>query len=595
MTSDLEAHLKKWFGYNSFRPLQRDIVEGVLQGKDVVAILPTGAGKSLCYQLPALLAPGVAVVVSPLISLMQDQVSALIKGGISATYINSSLPMGELYEILSDLSRYKLLYISPERFSDGQFLDRLKSLPLSFFVVDEAHCISQWGHSFRPDYRELSLIKNNFPDKPLMALTATATPDVEKDIIHQLAMKEPLIAKGSFDRPNLMIRIDQKIDILRQIKVFLDKRKDQSGIIYAATRKGVDELYEWLKAEGFNVGKYHAGLADNERTSALRDFIHDKTQLMVATVAFGMGINKPDIRFILHRDMPRTIEQYYQEIGRAGRDGLAAECLMLYSGQDLAIYKSFCKSEKDPAIRAQIEKKTELMYSLCQTYSCRRIKLLNYFGEPFPKQDCQGCDRCVDEEATEEGTLTAQKILSCVYRLKEGFGIKQVIDVLRGSKGAHIISRGHDRLSTYNLLSEFSELELRHYIDSLLAMGYLKISQGNYPCLQLTETSRDVLKGNKTVKFRKKIFKEKAKPKSSLPYNEALFQKLRQLRLALSRDEKLPPFTIFNDKSLIEMATYFPKTDDAFLSINGVGQNKLKSYGERFLNSIKEFCRESGV
>ncbi len=594
--SCLEDKLKQHFGYNDFRMYQKEIIQAVLKKKDVVAILPTGAGKSLCYQLPALVMPGTAIVISPLISLMQDQVTSLFKNGISAAFLNSSLHFQDIQEVLNDLSAYKLLYLAPERLLEEQFMAKLKELPISFFVIDEAHCISQWGHSFRSEYRKLSILKQIFPETAIMALTATATQDVEKDMIAQLAMPRPVIIKGSFDRPNLTIRIHPKNSPEKQLLDFLKQQNNQSGIIYASTRKGVETTYDFLSRAGWSVGKYHAGLSDKERSESQHAFLHDEVNLMVATVAFGMGIHKPDIRFIVHLDMPRSIEQYYQEIGRAGRDSLPAECLMLYAAKDLFIYKFFDEKIEDPVVREQMSVKTNRIYSFCTTLGCRRKELLKYFGEHFAKLTCDTCDNCMDEEDKIDGTIIAQKIISCIYRLNQRFGVKTVIDVLRGSKSQNIINKGHHFLSTYGLLADLSEQELRFYIDSLIRMGILTITEGEYPLLNCLESAKEAVKGQKLIYFKKRIFtssKEKKerveKHQAVLYFHEKLYEELRQLRLETARVEKVPPFVIFNDRALQEMAVYFPKNQQEFSKINGVGPIKWVKYGEKFLAVIKKY------
>ena len=598
----LEETLKKHFGYNSFRSYQKEIIEAVLAHKDVLAILPTGAGKSLCYQLPALIFPGTAIVISPLISLMQDQVCSLFKNGIPAAFLNSSLHYRDLVDLLSNLADYKLLYVAPERFSDPLFIEKLKGMDVSFFVIDEAHCISQWGHSFRSEYRKLSVLKEMFPTKPVMALTATATLDVEKDIATQLAMKQPTMIKGSFDRPNLTIRIHSKINPEKQLQDFLKLQKDQSGIIYASTRKGVESTYAFLQKEGYSVGRYHAGLSDEERSTSQTAFLHDQVTLMVATVAFGMGIHKPDIRFIVHMDMPKTIEQYYQEIGRAGRDGLPAECLMLFSTQDLLVYNSFLKQIEDISLKQLTKAKTERMFQLCTSPQCRRKSLLKYFGEVFPTSTCQGCDNCIDLDDRMDGTIIAQKILSCVFRMHQNFGIRLVIDVLRGSKSQPILSRRFDELSTHGLLKDVSEQEIRYYIDALIHQGYLMQTEGDYPILKWSETSKAIVEGKEVVQFKKKIFKqEKERPVRSeggrpvIEHNLVLFHALRDLRLEIARQEQVPPFVVFSDRSLQEMAAYYPQNEAEFTLINGVGPIKWIKYGEKFLDAIKPFIHEKQV
>jgi len=591
----LEEQLKSIFGFNEFRPSQKEIISAVLSGQDVLAILSTGAGKSLTYQFPAMIMPGISIVVSPLISLMQDQVVSLNKNGLPAAFLNSSLPMREMNQLMAELDRYKLLFIAPERLSDPRFIERLKEIQVSFFAVDEAHCISQWGHSFRPEYRQMKILKETFPKSAVLALTATATPEVERDIATQLAMKSPKLVKSSFDRPNLTIRINQKIVSEHQLNEFLQKHQDESGIIYCGTRKKVDATYDMLQVSGYNVGKYHAGMSDTDRSKAQHAFIYDEVKLMVATVAFGMGIHKPDIRFIVHLDMPKSIEQYYQEIGRAGRDGMPSECLMLYGGEDLMLYQYFTQQIENIEERENSEKKLNQIYSLCSSISCRRNSLLSYFGEKYPSSNCKSCDNCLDDVDLIDGTEIAQKILSCVYRAQERFGSRVIIEILRGSRSQKIMNRQLDRLSTYKIMAEYSEDELRYYIQCLVEMGYLKRTEGEYPLLQWTERTRDVVFAGEPVKFRKKTFRSRKPQPSELQYDEALFGELRVLRMEISQKEEIPPFAVFTDRSLSEMAMYYPHNRDEMLAINGVGKLKWELYGIRFLEVIKEYCEKNQI
>jgi len=588
---NLLTNLKKYFGYNEFRGYQQDIIRAIIDKKDVLAILPTGAGKSICYQLPALLMPGIAIIISPLISLMQDQVVSLSKNNIPAAFLNSSLHYTEIQGVLNNLSDYKMLYIAPERLFDPNFLQILEANTVSFFAIDEAHCISQWGHSFRPEYRQLSLLKEKFPSSSIIALTATATTDVEKDISTQLNMHEPFVIKASFDRPNLTIHLNRRENLEAQLMHFLNKYENESGIIYAATRKTVDELFLILQAKGYRVGKYHAGLSDAERACAQQEFIYGKCLLMVATVAFGMGIHKPDIRYVAHVDMPKSIEQYYQEIGRAGRDGLPSECLTLYSPQDLMIYQSFLKQITDETIRKTAKTKTDKMYSLCRSSGCRRRELLRYFGETLAATNCKSCDNCLSDAVDlQDESVTAQKILSCVFRLGERFGAKYVNDVLRGSKAKNILERGHDTLSTYGLMKEYSEDDLRYYIDELTQLGFLKRADGDYPILQFTPLSKGVLNGSvKVMMKRREVKLVVAAPKQATQHDIVLCEQLWHLRKKLAQELLVPVFVVFGDRSLMEMATVFPRTQAQFLTINGVGPSKWEAYGQQFLDAINAY------
>ena len=602
MTTIASPHeiLESVFGYLEFRHNQEEIITHLFQGKDAVVLMPTGGGKSLCYQVPALCLPGVTIVVSPLIALMKDQVDALVLSGVKAAFLNSSQNSGEQSFILQQLQRneLKLLYVAPERLVGGeiQFLRYLQDIPVSLFAIDEAHCISQWGHDFRPEYRVLSQLKEKFPAIPIIALTATADAVTKKDIIDQLHITDYRVFENSFNRPNIYYYIKPKRGYYDALVEYLEEHKDDSGIIYCLSRMATEKLAEDLREDGFSAAAYHAGLEKNMRDERQDLFLKDDIKIMVATIAFGMGINKSNVRFVVHADLPKNIEGYYQETGRAGRDGLHSEAVLFYGVGDVMKLKGFAQVENNPEQTQILLKKLDLMVQLCETRSCRRKYLLNSFGEQAPDY-CGSCDNCLSNPEVQESTVTAQKILSTVYRLNQKFGMRYVVDILKGSNSEKIREE-HKKLSVYGIGKEKPKEEWLHYVKELLHYGYLQASDGEFPVMKLTEKSDAVLfKGEKvflSAPVQVSIAKEPVIYQQHA-YEKELFEELKKLRNRIAHEENVPAYLILSDSSLLDLATYLPLSKNELPKISGFGAFKIERYGGPFLDMIHDYCNEHSL
>ena len=593
--------LKHRFGYDTFRLHQEVAIESVLQGKDCVVLMPTGGGKSLCYQIPALVMDGLTVVISPLIALMKDQVDALRANGVEAAFLNSTQTAAEQVPVFQKVrsGELKLLYVAPERLlqSGDRFIDFLRELNISLFAIDEAHCISSWGHDFRPEYLRLAALKREFPNVPLIALTATADKLVRKDIVERLAIDNAEVFVSSFNRQNIHYSVQPKRSSYGQLLEFLDQRKDQSGIIYCLSRNSVDSLAADLRDEGFSALPYHAGLDKQTRDRHQTSFVNDETKIIVATIAFGMGIDKSNVRFVVHMDLPKNIESYYQETGRAGRDGLESDALLFYSWADVSKLKGFVEVDGNVDQSAIMLKKLDAMASYGGLKSCRRKFLLNYFSEDFAG-NCANCDNCTGKFELFDGTVIAQKALSAVYRTGQRFGLSYVIDLLRGSQ-AQTIRDEHKNLKTYGVGADLPKQVWFDHFKDLIAQGYLKQTEGTYPVIVLTDKSNDVLSGKTKVELIKVTAREEKKPKLvtevSLPYIHELFDELRHVRTVFATTENVPPYVVFSDATLVEMATYLPHLDWEMRKISGVGDLKFEKYGADFLRVIKAYCLKNNL
>lgn len=596
--------LKEYFGHDSFREGQNRITDSLLGGRDVLGIMPTGAGKSICYQVPALMFDGITIVVSPLISLMKDQVSALVQSGVAAAYINSSLTHAQYLKVLqnTESGKYKIIYVAPERLCAPAFLGICRNLNISMVAVDEAHCVSQWGQDFRPSYLKIPDFIDALNSRPVVgAFTATATGAVRDDIKTLLRLVSPLVVTTGFDRPNLFFSVMQPKNKSIELMKLIKERKNESGIVYCSTRKAVEEVCELLQKNGFAATRYHAGLDENERRRNQDDFVYDRATIMVATNAFGMGIDKSNVSFVIHYNMPKNMESYYQEAGRAGRDGRSADCILLYSAKDVRTNQFLINnSEPNPdltedeqeEVRRRDRERLKQMTFYCTTHKCLRKFILEYFGDKGPER-CEKCSNCLSNHENTDITVDAQKIMSCVARTGQRYGKKVICDVLRGSKNERLISAGLSRQSTYGIMADCPEKRLRDIIDHLCESGYMTAQGDEYPILKLAPKSRGVLTGQETLRMMLEIPQKKkaAAVKDALlpPADEKLLAALKDLRKSLAMRQSIPAYVVFTDATLVDMCRLKPKTQEEFIEVSGVGQAKSQRYGEVFLAVIAEF------
>lgn len=599
MKDKMNQILWEYFGYSEFKTGQKAIIDQILSGQDVLGIMPTGAGKSICFQVPALMLSGTTIVVSPLISLMKDQVDTLNEMGIAAAFINSSLSLAEFRTVMDKAQKgeYKLLYIAPERLETESFWELMSKLEVALVAVDEAHCISEWGHDFRPSYTKIADMVDRLPKRPIVAaFTATATPEVKDDIIRLLKLRNPYLLITGFDRQNLYFEVDKPKQKLPHLLEYIKKNKQHNGVVYCSTRKTVDSVWEKLKKSGIAATRYHAGLTDTERIQNQEAFIYDRAQVIVATNAFGMGIDKSNIRYVVHYNMPKTMENYYQEAGRAGRDGEKSECILLFSPADTITNKLLIENSISYTDKSADYKKLQDMVDYCNTDGCLRTYILSYFGEQNAPASCGNCSNCLSNTEYTNITLEAQKILSCIKRTNERFGSGMIADVLRGANTSKLKGFGFDKLTVYGIMKEYTAETIKEIIAYLIAEGYIAVKGDKYPLLGLSPKAYELLKGEEELFIKRLIAKAASKKaESAKEIDETLFEKLRTLRREIAEKQKVPPFVVFSDAAIKDMCSKLPVNDEEMLAVSGVGKFKMEKYGAAFIALIKQHMSDNNI